>query len=327
MTFSPYPPDLTPVLLFGPTASGKSALALALAARRPSVVINADALQVYDGWRALTARPTDEALAAAPHALYGHTPLTVADYSAGRWLDEAMRSLRAAVDDGRRPILVGGAGLYFTALTKGLADIPPIPADIRAEGARRLAAQGAEGLFADLLRRDRATAERLDPRNPRRVARAWEVLEATGRGQAAWAADTPPPALAPGAAVRIRLAPPRQALAERIARRLRAMVGAGALDEVRAVEALKRSLPAPDDLPGLKALGAAELAAHLAGRLSLEAALDQAAVATRRYAKRQDAWGRNQFGDWPALDPISDDALAEIERRLARSGEAPNARN
>mgnify|MGYP006281354109 FL=1 len=299
-----------PVLIAGPTASGKSALALALAEATGGVVINADALQVYDGWRRLTARPSAEDEARAPHRLYGHVPLE-AGHSAGRWLREAAAELDAAEAAGRRAIVVGGTGLLFAALTEGLADAPATPPEIRAEADRRLAAQGLDALVAELRARDPETAARVDLANPRRVARAWEVLEATGRPLAQWWRETGPPRVT--AAHRLRLAPPREALARRIAGRFEAMLEAGALDEVRA--ALVRG-PSPQ---AWKALGARELAAHLAGEISLAAAREAAVTATRRYAKRQFAWGRNRMADWPTA-PDGAAGLDALLAAIAREG-------
>lgn len=293
----PLPPNLPdpdrPVLLAGPTASGKSALALAIAAVQGRTVVNADALQVHAALPILTARPGPADLAAAPHALYGHVP-PGADYSVGHWLREVapLLALRPA------PVIVGGTGLYFTALTEGLAWIPPVPPEVRAQADRLLAAGGIAALLPGL---DAATAARIDLKNPARVQRAWEVLAATGRGLADWQADTGPPLLPPGQAERWVL-DPGAALAARIATRFDAMLATGALQEVR------NSLPdwpEPDDPapPPLwtRAIGAPELVAHLRGQMSLSQARDTAIAATRRYAKRQRTWFRNRFGDWQRL--------------------------
>ncbi|MCC5985837.1 MAG: tRNA (adenosine(37)-N6)-dimethylallyltransferase MiaA [Rhodobacteraceae bacterium] len=287
-----------PVLLAGPTASGKSALALALARAQGRAVVNADALQVYGMWRVLTARPSPADHAAAPHLLYGHVGF--ADYSVGHWLHDLEQVLAAHPD----PVITGGTGLYFTALTEGLAPIPPIPPQWRAESAARLATGGVAALAADL---DRATAARIDCANPARVQRAWEVLRATGRGLAAWQADTPPPRLPRAAcAERLVLMPGRDWLAARIDSRFDAMLAQGALDEVRAV------LPdwevaidgAPDGTaPWARAIGAAELVAHLRGQMSLAEARDAATLATRRYAKRQRTWMRNRLSTWRRVAP------------------------
>ncbi|MEO1329606.1 MAG: tRNA (adenosine(37)-N6)-dimethylallyltransferase MiaA, partial [Pseudomonadota bacterium] len=284
-----------PILIAGPTASGKSALALALAEAVGAPVVNADALQVYRDWRLLTARPSPAEEARVPHRLYGHVDLAEPGYSVGRWLREVAPILDACASEGRPPVIVGGTGLYLTALTEGLAPIPAIPEPVRAEADARLAREGPHALLAELDVEDPETAERLDRRNPRRIQRAWEVLRATGRGLAAWARQTEPP-LVPRARA-LLLAPDRAELHARIAARFRGMIEAGALEEVRA--AVARGLdPAP---PGMQALGAKPLAAHLAGDLSLEAAIDASVVATRQYAKRQETWFRGRFADWSRL--------------------------
>jgi tRNA dimethylallyltransferase len=282
-----------PVLLAGPTASGKSALALALAAAQGRRVVNADALQVHEALPILTARPGPADLALAPHALYGHVP-PGAPYSVGHWLREVAPLLAARP----APVIVGGTGLYFTALTEGLAFVPPIPPEVREQADRLLAGGGVAALLPGL---DPETAVRIDLKNPARVQRAWEVRAATGRGLVAWQAETGPPLLPPQAADRWLL-DPGAGLAPRIADRFDAMLAAGALDEVM------KSLPDwpdPDDPapPPLwtRAIGAPELVAHLRGQMSLSQAREAAIAATRRYAKRQRTWFRNRFGDWQRL--------------------------
>ncbi|MBK5927585.1 tRNA (adenosine(37)-N6)-dimethylallyltransferase MiaA [Rhodobaculum claviforme] len=279
-----------PVLIAGPTAGGKSALALALAERTGATVVNADALQVYGCWRVLTARPGPADLARAPHALYGHLARD-ADWSVGHWLRAVAPYLRARP----APVIVGGTGLYFTALTRGLAEIPPIPAPLRAEAEARLRRDGLGPLVAAL---DAATRARIDTANPARVLRAWEVWRATGRGLADWQAATSAPLLAPDAALRVvvRVAP--DVLGARIDARFDAMMAAGALDEVRA------ELPHWDPArPSARAIGAPELVAHLRGAVTLPEAVAAATTATRRYAKRQRTWLRNRLGDWQAVSP------------------------
>ncbi|MGM0585010.1 MAG: tRNA (adenosine(37)-N6)-dimethylallyltransferase MiaA [Pseudomonadota bacterium] len=282
-----------PILIAGPTASGKSGLALALAERLGGVVINADALQVYDGWRVLTARPSQEETARAPHRLYGHVPMGEG-HSAGRWLREARAEIAAARGAGRVPILVGGTGLYFTALTEGLAEIPETPAQVRAQAEARLAREGLAAMVEALRRRDPETHARIDLANPRRVLRAWEALETAGRGLAEMQDATPPPVLPLREARAVRLMPERAALYAGIARRFDMMLEEGALEEARAAMAAEASPQA------LKALGAAELMAHLRGGMSLDEARERAVQATRRYAKRQLSWARNRLSAWPA---------------------------
>ena len=274
------------MLIAGPTASGKSALALAIARAQGGVIVNADALQVYANWRILSARPSpEEEAAAAPHRLYGHVP-PERDYSAGHWLREVAPLLGA----GPRPIIVGGTGLYFAALTGGLAEIPDTPPEIRAEAERLCRAAGAEALLAGL---DAQTRARIDTANPRRVQRAWEVQRATGRGLAAWHAATPPPLLPLGEVTPLLVEAPKDWLDPRLARRFDAMLAAGALDEARA------NLDGWDAArPASQAIGAAELIAHLRGEMTLEAARDAAITATRRYAKRQRTWFRARMRGW-----------------------------
>jgi tRNA dimethylallyltransferase len=275
-----------PVLIAGPTASGKSALALELAARDGRVVVNADALQVYANWRVLTARPSPKEEARVPHALYGHVARDQA-YSVGHWLREVAPLLAQPV------VIVGGTGLNFTALTRGLADIPPVPASVRAEADARLAGEGAASLLSEL---DPATRARIDPQNPARVQRAWEVWRATGRGLAAWQDDTGPPLLPLAAAQGIVLQPDTPWLNARIDARFAAMLAEGALEEARA------NLPGWDPaLPSARAIGAAELIAHLQGRMTLVQAQDAAMLASRQYAKRQRTWFRSNMEGWTRL--------------------------
>ncbi|WP_299416826.1 tRNA (adenosine(37)-N6)-dimethylallyltransferase MiaA [uncultured Sulfitobacter sp.] len=277
------PPE-RPVLIAGPTASGKSALALEIAARG-GVIINADASQVYACWHVISARPSAEEEAQAPHYLYGHLP-DDAPYSTGHWL----REVKDLLATGARPIIVGGTGLNFTALTEGLADIPQTPAEVRASGNEMTLASLVAGL-------DAATAAGLDLSNRARVQRAWEVLQATGRGLAAWQDKTPPPLLPLDACCPIALQVERDWLNARIEQRFDAMLAQGALDEVRAVA--PRYTP---QLPAHKAIGVPELMAHIRGDISLKAAREAAVIATRRYAKRQRTWIRSKMGDWYKLD-------------------------
>ncbi|WPY95422.1 tRNA (adenosine(37)-N6)-dimethylallyltransferase MiaA [Limimaricola variabilis] len=274
-----------PVLIAGPTASGKSALALAIAETGGGVVVNADALQVYADWRVLSARPSAEEEARAPHALYGHVGRETT-YSVGHWLREV-----APLLDGPRPIVVGGTGLYFSALTEGLAEIPATPPEIRAQADAIALPDLVAGLDAE-------TRGRIDLANRARVQRAWEVLRATGRGIAAWQADTPPPLLPLPRAQPIVLRPDPAWLNARIARRFDAMLQEGALDEARA--ALPHWQPAA---PWARAIGAPELVAHLRGETDLATAREAAIIASRQYAKRQRSWFRSRMGEWRGLDP------------------------
>lgn len=274
------------VLLAGPTASGKSGLALEIAETQGGTIVNADALQVYDCWHILTARPDARALARAPHRLYGHISCTSA-YSVGDWLREVAQLLESS---SQRLIITGGTGLYFTALTEGLAEIPPVPPEVRRAGEHRLADGGLDALLEGL---DAPTRARIDTANPARVLRAWEVLHATGRGLRTWQQETGPPLLPRGQVCALMLTPPVAWLEERIAARFDAMITQGALDEVRA------QLPLLDTgRPAARAIGAAELAAHLRGETTLEDAVAAAKAATRRYAKRQRTWMRNRMTGW-----------------------------
>jgi tRNA dimethylallyltransferase len=282
------------VLIAGPTASGKSALALALAEELGGTVINADSMQVYDGLSILSARPTPEEEARAPHRLYGHVP-PAERYTVARWLADATAVIAAVRAEGRVPIVVGGTGLYFKALTEGIAAVPPIPDDVRTRLAAEAEADGIPALHARLATLDAEAAERLSPNDTTRVLRALEVIEATGRPLADWQREEgAPPVIDVAKARTIVLEPDRAELYARIDRRFDQMVAAGALEETRAL--LARGL-APS-LPAMKAIGIREFAAHLAGTLSLEDAIARAKMESRRYAKRQGTWFRNQMGEW-----------------------------
>ncbi len=286
MTALPPIPAGQPVLIAGPTASGKSALALRIAARDGGMIVNADASQVYDCWRVVTARPDPTEESRAPHALYGHVPWSVT-YSAGHWLRDVIPLLRGA----ERPIIVGGTGLYFAALTQGIADIPPIPAEIREQ---------ADSMPLSALQAavDARTLAGLDQQNRSRVQRAYEVQAATGRPLTEWQATTAPPVLDPATATTLLLEAPREWLLARINRRFDRMLEQGALTEVGAM--LDRFDPT---LPAFKAIGVPELAAHLRGEISLEQARERATIATRQYAKRQRTWFRARMTDWTRIAP------------------------
>jgi tRNA dimethylallyltransferase len=287
------------VLIAGPTASGKSALALELARKTGGVIINADSMQVYRDLRILTARPTPDEEARVPHRLYGHVDAAV-NFSAGSWVADAAKVLAEARAQNRLPIFVGGSGLYFKALTRGLSAVPSIPAAIR-EGVRaRLERSGVEALHAELAQRDPASADRLKPRDRTRIARALEVVEATGRSLTDWHRDGLPPLLPPGQFSALFLAPERDQLYARIDARYDAMLAAGALEEVAALAA--RHLDPL--LPAMKAHGVPALIRHIRGEITLEEAAAIGRADTRHYAKRQFTWFRHQLGEfqWVRLE-------------------------
>ncbi|MGD9846277.1 MAG: tRNA (adenosine(37)-N6)-dimethylallyltransferase MiaA [Variibacter sp.] len=297
------------VLIAGPTASGKSALALEIAERIGGVIINADSMQVYRDLRTITARPSPDDEARVPHRLYGHVD-AAESYSAGRWLRDANAAIADVEASGRLPIVIGGTGLYFSMLTKGLATIPPIPDAVRDHWRARLAREGAVALHAELTRRDPAMAERLRPEDRTRIARALEVWEATGRSLSDWQRHNMPPIIRGNDAARIFLAPDREVLHRRIEARFSAMLAGGALDEVAALKA--RALDPL--LPAMKAHGVPWLIRHLEGQISLEAAAHEAVADTRRYTKRQFTWFRNQLPDWPWVAPAA--ASDQLSRML-----------
>ncbi len=274
-----------PVLIAGPTASGKSALAMEIARQQGGVIVNADASQIYDCWRVITARPDLEDEQDLPHYLYGHQPYD-AQYSAGHWLRE-IQALLAGPD---RLIIVGGTGLYFSTLTEGLADIPATPAALRSEGD----SLSLEQLLSAL---DPTTSARIDQQNRARVQRAWEVLQATGRSLADWQDDTPAPVLPLTQCSALIMHSPKDWLEPRIRRRFDLMLDHGALDEIEAMR--DRYDPT---LPSCKAIGVPELMGYVTGQLDLETAREQAAIATRRYAKRQRSWFRSRMKGWTEIE-------------------------
>ena len=279
------------VIIGGPTASGKSALALALARALGGTVINADSMQVYRELPVLTAQPSASDRAAAPHRLYGFLSVTER-CSAARWATLARTEIDTARDERRLPIVVGGTGLYLRALTEGLAPVPGIPVDVRQAARQRLAEIGKAAFHADLGRRDPQMAARIRPTDPQRMVRAWEVVETTGRSLADWQRQANDSRTGPtDRFVTLLLLPERRQLYAACDARLQAMIRRGALDEARAVAVYADS----PGLPGLKALGLRELIAHVRGRMSLDAAIAAGQQATRRYAKRQVTWFRHQL--------------------------------
>jgi tRNA dimethylallyltransferase len=279
------------VLIAGPTASGKSALAAALAQQIDGVIVNADSMQVYRQTRILTARPTDQDMADAPHLLYGHVSVAEA-YSAGRYQAEAAHALRTARESGRIPIFTGGTGMYFGVLTEGIANIPEIPAGVR-EAAEALREEiGAKAFHDELAARDPEAAARLNDGDTQRTLRAYEVFEATGRPLSEWQKEMGEPLLGGLSLARIVVAPPRDVLHDRINARFDAMIADGALEEAKALEGIRLSPSAA------KILGLRELQAVAEGAMALEEAKTLAKTATRQYAKRQMTWFRSRMTDW-----------------------------
>lgn len=287
------------ILITGPTASGKSALALRLARERNGIVINADSMQVYDTLRVLTARPSEDEMEGVPHLLYGHVPASSL-YSTGEWLREISALLPDLRKQGRFPVIVGGTGLYFKALTGGLSDMPAIPDDIRERLRSRLIEEGPAVLHAELSRLDPAMAEGLQPGDGQRIVRALEVIEATGKSIRDFQKASGPVIIDPDRAQKIVVLPDRPVLHARINRRFETMMESGAVEEVKALLALNLA----PDATAMKAIGVSQIADMLAGRMSEAEVIEKSAAATRQYAKRQMTWFRNQMGeDWARLKP------------------------
>ena len=297
------------ILLAGPTASGKSALALALAEKFGGTIINADSMQVYRDLRLITARPSVEEERRMPHALYGHVD-AAENYSVGAWRSEAAAELAMAERESRAAIVVGGTGLYFNALTRGLTTTPPIPKQVRDDVRARLKSDGAAALHDELKRLDPHAAARLNRGDRARISRALEVMVATGRSIRDWHEDAKPDGPDSLRAVRIFLSPERDELARRIGARFDAMIEAGAIEEVRALMA--RNLD--PSLPAMKAHGVPWLIRQLRGEITLEQAVEGAKRDTRQYTKRQQTWFRNQLPEFAWVDP--EKALAAVEAQF-----------
>jgi tRNA dimethylallyltransferase len=298
------------VLIAGPTASGKSAAALALAEHARGVVINTDSMQVYREARILTARPTEEAEARAPHRLYGYVGIDEA-YSVGRYQTDAAGALAEVRAENRLPIFTGGTGLYFDALTNGLAAIPAVPVDIRARVQARRDAIGAEAFFEELKARDPKLVVRLRASDTQRTLRAYEVFEATGRPLSSWQQEKPPPGPLAGLKLaRFVIAPPRPELHRRIDRRFDVMLEDGAVDEAVRLSSVDSSKPAA------KILGLRELRAVSTGTMAVDEARATAQAQTRQYAKRQLTWFRHRMADWRWLEP-SGNYLTEMFTSVA----------
>ncbi len=281
------------VLIAGPTASGKSGMAFELARRFGGTVINANSMQVYRELRVLTARPGGGEEASVPHRLYGMAGAAEA-YSVGRWLDDAARAIGEARVAGRLPILVGGTGLYFKALTEGLAPVPDIPEEVRAYWRVEAERLGREALRAVLTARDPAMAARLDRADPQRVVRALEVIDATGVSLAEWQGGSTAPVLAGADMLKLVIAPEREPLYAAIDARFDTMLERGAMEEVRRLLSLNLDW----GLPAMRAHGVRELGAYLAGAASLDDAVAKSKTESRRYAKRQMTWARRYMADW-----------------------------
>jgi tRNA dimethylallyltransferase len=299
------------VLIAGPTTSGKSALALALAEAFNGTIVNADSMQVYRDLRIITARPNPDDEARVPHLLYGHVD-AAENYSVGRWCVDTQAAIAAVQSAGRLPILVGGTGLYFKSLIQGLAAVPPIPAAVRASVRDRLAADGVAPLYAELQQRDPTTAARLMPGDRSRITRALEVVLATGRSLSDWHSEGMPPSIDASRAVKLFLDVERAELARRIDMRFDAMLAGGALDEVRALA--DRGLD--PSLPAMKAHGVPWLIRHLRGEVTLAEAAEGGKRDTRHYTKRQATWFRNQLPDfrWARPDEVLDLVARAIRR-------------
>ncbi|WP_421722886.1 tRNA (adenosine(37)-N6)-dimethylallyltransferase MiaA [Bauldia sp.] len=291
-------PRPSAILIAGPTASGKSGLAMLIARRHGGVVINADSMQVYRDLRVLSARPSEADEDAILHRLYGHVGAEVR-YSAGQWLADVAPVLSTAKAEGRLAVVVGGTGLYFAALTEGLASVPPISPEVRARIAAMSAKTDSAELHRILVARDPEGAATVRPSDRGRIVRALEVLEETGKPLSEWRAEAHVEPVLADPVPRVVIAPDRAWLHARISERADAMLAAGALDEVRRLMA--RGLPG--DLPAKKAIGVRQFAHHLAGRCSLEEALAGVKTETRRYARRQETWFRGRMADWLRVSP------------------------
>lgn len=291
------------VLIAGPTASGKSALALKLAKRDDAIIVNADSMQVYRHLRLITARPDDDEERQVPHHLYGHIHPSTA-YSTGQWLRD-VSTLLGDIGSEKRVIFVGGTGLYFKALLQGLSPMPAVPEAVRTRWRYRLNEEGASRLHRLLRARDPLAAMRIKPGDGQRIVRALEVLEVSGKPISHWQDNRQNGLLDAAQCQKFVLVPPRQLLVARIEKRLHTMVAQGAIEEVEAFLALKLD----PQLPAMKAIGVSEFGRYLKGEISQSEAIDLAAIASRQYAKRQATWFRNQFDDeWIKLESAENDA-------------------
>ncbi|WP_132532368.1 tRNA (adenosine(37)-N6)-dimethylallyltransferase MiaA [Rhizobium sp. PP-F2F-G48] len=287
------------ILITGPTASGKSALAVQLAQAHGGVVVNADSMQVYDTLRVLTARPAEADMDGVPHRLYGHVPAG-RSYSTGEWLRDVTALLEDLRAEGQVPVIVGGTGLYFKALTGGLSDMPAVPDAIRSSLRARLLAEGADVLHAELAKIDPETAAVLRPGDGQRIVRALEVFAASGRSIRSFQDARGAMVVDPDRSLKIVVLPDRDELRRRIDRRFEAMLEQGAVEEVETLLALDLA----PDLPAMKAIGVPQIAAMLQGTMGRRGVIETASAATRQYAKRQMTWFRNQLDEsWQRVVP------------------------
>lgn len=297
--------DFDAILITGPTASGKSALALQWARENNGVVINADSMQVYDTLQVLTARPSPDEMEDVPHHLYGHVP-SIRLYSTGEWLREVQALVETLRGEKRFPVIVGGTGLYFKALTGGLSDMPAIPAEIRESYRARLVENGPAELYEELTQRDPETAATLRTTDGQRIVRALEVMATTGQSIRTFQQARGPMIIDPDRAKKYVVLPERAVLHERINHRFGLMMQSGAVEEVKALLAQELS----PDATAMKAIGVSQIAEMLAGRMTQAEVIEKSAAATRQYAKRQMTWFRNQMGeDWERVDPLRSGGL------------------
>ena len=288
--------NAAPILIAGPTASGKSALALAIAEHVGGVIINADSMQVYRELRILSARPSADEEARLPHALYGFVPAAEA-YSTGRFVKDAAAAIARARDEGRRPVIVGGTGLYFKALLEGLSPVPHIDDAIRNHWRTEAERRGAADLHRELMARDRRMAERLAPGDTQRIVRALEVIEQTGKSLADWQRQPGTPIVEEATSVRLLVTLARAELHARADARFDRMIAEGAMEEARALAALNLD----PTLPAMRAIGVAPLVAAARGETPVEAAAEAAKLETRQYIKRQETWLRRHMIAWKAI--------------------------
>ena len=300
----------TAMLIAGPTASGKSGLALKIAKAVDGVIINADALQVYAKWRVLTARPTDDDLAQAPHHLYGHVDEQTS-YSVGEWIKDVSECLD---NNHKTPVIIGGTGLYFGALLNGLSEIPPIPDDIRAAGNAHLEHGGAAWFREALALTDPASLAKLDQNNPARLQRAWEVREATGKGLAYWHARPTRPLISLEETMPILLNWKANDLNARIDKRFDIMMESGAIEECEAA----RSTGFLPNLPANRAIGAREIIAALDGNITMQDAVIKSKTLTHQFAKRQRTWFRSKMKNWQQVDMSASPDLDSLVQGLLR---------